>query len=583
MNHLSSEYARKFKKERRLSPGEYDFDGVIYPALKERNRFSQVISLIDNIGNGVSDNVFSNSYTNHYFIHSNSLNDGLVAAVAICNMIYSKYTYEIGDYLVNLTSPCTPESAVINANVNILPAILGDNGFPGNEEIEEEAEDTDAGVFLYSDAAHNDIVAYDSAGIRVCFVIYAEEEIKSANEMMMNSMPPRKACSRSARQAAAQLHYTYINIPADKKEEIVDIVTEQFVKSGFACDNVKKQIKALSNHPLITDEYQAVAAAKHIINNHIQYCGSISYMVPVDFDDYVQVNTDNKKAQMKTKLIGLEKELGIVNGAVNSLAFDIERKNKGLTNDISGCNMIFSGQPGTAKTTTAREFAKILADRTIIPGIENFRECKKSDIVGQYVGHTAKKVDDLFKELDEKGGGVIFFDEIYTLSEKNNTCYDTEAINCITQNMENYRSKIFCIFAGYENKMKEFVDANPGLSSRISTNVKFKPYDDDTLCEIFESIVKGENFSIIGGYKDTLKDYFKELRKLRGDNFGNGREARNLFENAKRYTANRIMPEKKITKQMLSVMTSDDIRYAAEEILGSVITSAADKMSPIGF
>lgn len=586
MNVLSSEYARKFKKDGKLCPGDYDFNGRLYPAMKERPRFGQVVNLIDRIDSGVPKNVFSESFTNHYFIHCNCLNDGLVAAVAICNMIYKKYTYDIGDYLVDLTTNRGTEPAVMNASVKILPPILGSNSLPPTlfEEVEEEEEEADnAGVFLYCDAIHDDIFTYDSAGIRVCFVIYAEDEIKSANEAMMNSLMPRPVSVRTPQQAAAQLHYTYINIPADKSDEIAGIIADQFVKNGYGCDDVKKQIRALSKHPLVTDEYQAVAAAKHILNNHIQHFSSVGNMLPYDFDDYIKAAPETRKREIKTHLVGLERELGIVKGAVNSLAFDIERRNKGLTSEVSGCNMIFSGQPGTAKTTTAREFAKILADRLIIPGIDNFRECRKSDIVGQYVGHTAKKVDDLFGELSSKGGGVIFFDEIYTLSEKNSTCYDTEAINCITQNMENYRSKIFCIFAGYENKMKEFVEANPGLSSRISTTVKFAPYDDDTLCCIFDSIVKTESFKIIGDYKDTVKDYFGRLRTLRGDNFGNGREARNLFENAKRYTANRIMPEKKITKQMLSVMTADDISKAVKEILESVITTENSKMNPIGF
>lgn len=149
--------------------------------------------------------------------------------------------------------------------------------------------------------------------------------------------------------------------------------------------------------------------------------------------------------------------------------------------------------------------------------------------------------------------------------------------------MENYRSTVFCIFAGYENKMKEFIEANPGIGSRISTNVKFKPYDDKTLCEIFGNIIKWNNFTVLGKYEETLMNYFAKLRVLRGETFGNGREARNLFENTKRFMANRIMPEKKITKQMLSIITSDDIKSAASEILESVISCEEEKMNTIGF
>lgn len=581
MKFLGAEFARKFKKEKRLRPGDYDFINEIYPSLKERPRFKQVTDLIETLDRGVSDKVFSDSYTNHYFIHCHTLNDGLTAAVAICNMIYKKYIYEIGDYLVDMGNSGCDAPVVVNASIKMLSSAIMDNScenFEDETEIEDEDE-LNAGVFLYNETSLSDIFAYDSAGIRICFVIYAEDKIKHDEELMPKGLFHTPA-SLPPQQAAMQLHYTYINIPADKRSEIAEIITDQITRNGFNCENVKKQIKALSQHPLITDEYKAVAAAKHIINTHIQSFNSLEYMLPIDFRDYVQVET--KKTGDKFGLVGLENELRIVKGTANSLAFDIERRNRGLTNDISGCNMIFAGQPGTAKTTMAREFAKILADKFIIPGIENFRECKKSDIVGQYVGHTAKKVDDMFKELADKGGGVIFFDEIYTLSEKNSTCYDTEAINCITQNMENYRTKVFCIFAGYENKMKEFIEANPGLSSRISTSVKFMPYDDDTLCKIFESMVKADNFVISGEYYDTIKDFFNKLRAIRKDNFGNGREARNLFENAKRFTANRVMQQKKTTKQQLSVITSEDITSAVNETLESMITGEK-KMNAIGF
>lgn len=244
--------------------------------------------------------------------------------------------------------------------------------------------------------------------------------------------------------------------------------------------------------------------------------------------------------------------------------------------------MVFAGQPGTAKTTVAREFAKVLAERGIIPSTENFRECRKSDIVGQYVGHTAQKVDSLFQELHSKGGGVIFFDEIYTLSEKNNTSFDTEAINCITQNMENYRSSVFCIFAGYRGKMSDFINSNPGMSSRITTTINFATYDNSALCNIFDSIIRKNKFTVIGEYHDEINSFFDKLREMKGDNFGNGREARNLFDNAKRCAANRVISSKRLTKSMLSIITSEDIRTAAEEITASLIEEKS-KSSPIGF
>jgi len=344
---------------------------------------------------------------------------------------------------------------------------------------------------------------------------------------------------------------------------------------------VKKSIVGLSEHPSVRNEYQAVAAVKNVMNTHLQLFGQSTVLSPLDFHNYLATpKSEGASVGKRNDLVGLEKELKLVNGAVNLLEFDIKRKEKGLISAISGCNMVFTGQPGTAKTTVAREFAAVLAERGIIPGAQNFAECRKSDIVGQYVGHTAKKVDSLFQDLDSKGGGVIFFDEIYTLSEKNSTCFDIEAINCITQNMENYRSRIFCIFAGYPNKMTDFINSNPGLGSRISTTINFSNYDDDVLCQIFDGILKKSSFTVIGKYREQLADFFHRLRIKRGENFGNGREARNLFDNAKRCAANRLASVKRPTKKMLSIITAEDITTAAEEIIASVME---EKTNRIGF
>ena len=205
----------------------------------------------------------------------------------------------------------------------------------------------------------------------------------------------------------------------------------------------------------------------------------------------------------------------------------------------------------------------------------------KSDIVGYYVGQTAALVDKLFSEMAANGGGVILFDEIYTLSENDSTSFDREAVTCIVQNMENYRDKIFCIFAGYEEKMMEFLSSNPGLSSRIPFTVKFGGYSDETLIRIFGSIVAAEHYKIAGGCNDIISDFFNKLRAYRGDRFGNGREARNLFTNAKQKHALRISGSKKKTTKMLTEISREDISEAISDILLS--ETGAGSVRRIGF
>lgn len=576
MHNMNYNFARKFEKDLRLCPGEFDNDRII-KCMRERVRFKSALNLISGLENNVNESVFSDGFTHHYFIHCCSLNDGLMAATAICNMIYKKYTYEIGDYLVKRNGIDSaieyPSEAVSEM---IIPILAGKK-----QSDCDTNEDLNPSVFLYHETNPDTIFKFDPEGIRVCFIICVAG--------MIGRYPELKQISSSPYQAAVTFGYSYIGIPADTENEIRYYIRETIENKGFDASGVKRKIRELSELPDITDERSAVSAANHIINNHIRESPFSEKITSKDFHDFLPP-TPRQKPQsvntvktVNTGLVGLEKELETINSAINALVLDIERKRAGIINQMSGCNMVFTGQPGTAKTTIARKFAEILSSRNIIPQTGSFRECRKSDIIGKYIGHTADLVDSLFLDMHQNGGGVIFFDEIYTLSEDDSTCFDKEAVNCITQNMENFRSTVFCIFAGYEHKMTDFMKSNPGLSSRISTVIRFSPYDNTTLHSIFNSIIAENNFTVNGEYEDSLDDFFTKLRKLRGDSFGNGREARNLFENAKRIMADRVIAENNFSKEGLTSINADEIITAEREILDSAINVSGSGLSVIGF
>ncbi len=195
---------------------------------------------------------------------------------------------------------------------------------------------------------------------------------------------------------------------------------------------------------------------------------------------------------------------------------------------------------------------------------------------------TAANIDDMFAEMAEKGGGVLFFDEIYTLAEDNATVFDKEAVTCIVQNMENYRNSVFCIFAGYEDKMNDFLGSNPGLRSRISFIVRFSGYSDDVLCDIFTRMAAEDNYKIPADSEASVISFFKRLRAARGEQFGNGREARNLYINAKQHHALKIGGFKTKTKKMLTRLDPDDISAAAADILKSEL-KVSQGIGSIGF
>lgn len=553
-----------------LCPGEYDF-GKLLSVMKERSRFGGVVNLIDKIRAFMSRKAVSDLFTHHYFIHSNSFNDGLAAAVAIYYAIAEKYDYDIGDNIVNRSDPRNyPRS-----ERSMLPYI-------------GVADDDQPSVFIFQRSQKNILSDFDRCGIKIGFIIYSDDMdladfilIDGEEEAAVHKLP-------EARQIAAELHYTYVDIPADCDKMLALYISDFFVRNGFLISNVKKQIKKLSELDCVRDEYTAVAAAKNVLNSHIEKLNELPKLMAADFLEYVGSNvpaagTAAPESVGKNRLIGLERERKELAGAINGLILNVKRQKAGAVNVPMGCNLVFAGSPGTAKTTLARMFAKSLAANGLIPSEENFKECRKSDIIGRYVGFTASMIDGMFSEMHQKGGGVIFFDEIYSLSEQDSSCYDKEAINCITQNIENYRSTVYCIFAGYKNKMKGFINSNPGLSSRISATILFDDYSNETLCEIFDSIVSSEEFVISGNYSKYLGKFFDRLREVRGENFGNGREVRNLFEGAKRIMASRVISADETSKKALSTIKAEEIKAAADNILASVIGDEEQHMQTIGF
>ena len=189
-------------------------------------------------------------------------------------------------------------------------------------------------------------------------------------------------------------------------------------------------------------------------------------------------------------------------------------------------NMQFVGNPGTAKTTVARILAGVLYQIGIIRD-KKLVEVGRADLVGQYVGHTAKKVRDLFAK---SSGRMIFIDEAYSLLDNWDNEYGDEAINTIVQEMENRRDKVVVVFAGYPDRMKDFIERNPGLRSRVPFKVSFKDYTVDELMEITRLEAEKRGFSISTDAFQGLGIYYETVM---GDpDMGNGRLARNLVEAA---------------------------------------------------
>lgn len=189
-------------------------------------------------------------------------------------------------------------------------------------------------------------------------------------------------------------------------------------------------------------------------------------------------------------------------------------------------NMEFTGNPGTAKTTVARIMAGILYEIGLLPD-DRLIEVGRADLVGKYVGHTADKVKEIFKQAK---GKLLLIDEAYSLVENRRGDYGDEAINTIVQEMENCREDTVVIFAGYPDEMKEFFSRNPGLRSRVPFTIHFSDYSADELAQIAEAEAKKRGFSISSAAAEKLLSICRVAAQQ--PKLGNGRFCRNLIEDA---------------------------------------------------
>lgn len=226
------------------------------------------------------------------------------------------------------------------------------------------------------------------------------------------------------------------------------------------------------------------------------------------------------------RMIGLDRAKAVIKQALDFFKAQKIYKEKGLVLERPAMHMVFTGNPGTAKTTVARLFARILKENGVLSRGELF-EVGRADLVGKYVGWTAQIVKEKFKAAK---GSVLFIDEAYSLVDDRSGMYGDEAINTIVQEMENNREDTIVIFAGYTNEMERFLQRNPGLRSRVAFHIPFDDYTTPELCSITNLIAEKNGMKIADEATPRLEKIF-DIARQRAD-FGNGRYARNVIEKA---------------------------------------------------
>lgn len=254
-------------------------------------------------------------------------------------------------------------------------------------------------------------------------------------------------------------------------------------------------------------------------------------------------------------LVGLDNVKNLIKDILNTVELVHRKKEMGINCEDVSLNMIFSGNPGTGKTTVARIVGKILKAMGILKK-GHMVEVTRSDLVGQYVGQTGPKT---LEKIKEAYGGILFIDEAYTLNSGSENDFGSEAIGTLIKEMEDNRDKLIVIMAGYTKEMKELLNINPGLESRIKFNIQFNDYSGDELFKIFKSLCKREKYKISHNAYKKLKEDFEELSENKGRNFGNGRLVRKYFENVKMKQATRIINENINEKEEMLKIIKEDI------------------------
>ncbi|MFE9427461.1 AAA family ATPase [Kitasatospora sp. NPDC006697] len=273
-------------------------------------------------------------------------------------------------------------------------------------------------------------------------------------------------------------------------------------------------------------------------------------------------------------MVGLAEVKQEIGKLVKFLRVAEQRRRAGLPQGPAiGRHMVFAGSPGTGKTTVARVFGRLLADLGVVAD-GHVTEVSRADLVGKVLGETTQKTTAVFQRAL---GGVLFVDEAYALSRRFGvgTDFGQEAIDTMVKLMEDHRDELVVVFAGYSAEMREFLNANPGLQSRISRTVEFEDYTPDELVRIFELLADQYEFTLSEGTRQALAGHFRQAR--RGSNFGNGREARRLFEGALQQQAERLAElDRMPSAEELRSLLPEDLEGVGDRGLGARFGDARD-------
>jgi len=348
---------------------------------------------------------------------------------------------------------------------------------------------------------------------------------------------------REIAEVAKKLLFT-LNIRCKNHLSFVTTYSEEFVQ---LCASKYKRVTGFKQMEdfILRDIYKALSEYKlrnsvnANANVYLNWIDGIIYAAihengrteTVDLTPFMPKRNTSGIEEIKKELadvVGLAKVKQYVLDLENNLKVQQIRENAGYKTASVSMHMIFTGNPGTGKTTIARIVAKYLKAIGLL-STGQLREVSRADLVGQYVGHTAKQTNEVIQSAI---GGVLFIDEAYSLCRDKNDTFGLEAIDALVKGMEDYRDDLVVILAGYKDEMESFLKLNPGLKSRFPNIIDFEDYTPSEMVQIADITARSKGYKIADECKEALLRLF-EKSQIKGKNdSGNGRLVRNVIENA---------------------------------------------------
>ena len=358
---------------------------------------------------------------------------------------------------------------------------------------------------------------------------FAREDLAALAAQQLNAL---------ARKVQTRLGLT-LSAGADVRDHVAARCTPEQGAAGLAacCD---KMFRALSEYCLQTDKKLTGTVTLTARPDGIDF--QLGNAAPARLFDLLPAAYTGAVDEIKRELdelVGLAPVKEYVFGLADNIQVQQRRTAAGFKTASLSMHMIFTGNPGTGKTTIARLVARYLKAIGALKGGQLI-EVGRGDLVGRYTGHTAPLTNSV---IESALGGVLFIDEAYSLYRGEQDSFGLEAIDTLVKGMEDHRDELVVILAGYTKEMETFLTANSGLASRFPNKIEFPDYTADELLDITAVLAKGKGYRLAEGCTFPLLGYYKRRQALDSRTAGNGRLARNTLEKAIFNQSRRLVAE----------------------------------------